>query len=88
MAITWELTITPMNVQTKEASVIAVRSDGTGGVRSYNVAKAPFNTPEQEDAVWDEIWAKHQDMLARETVVANFIDRLESAGKTNLEARG
>lgn len=89
MAITWKLTITPINILTKEASIQAVRTDDADpdNPMTYNVARALLDTAAQKNAAIDEIWAKHQARLASDAIVDNFVSALETSGKNNLEAR-
>lgn len=87
--ITWELEITPINISTYEASIKATRTDDTDpdNPMVYIVHRAKIETPAQQLAVADEIWAKHQAHLAHDTVIDNFVSALEANGKANLEAR-
>jgi hypothetical protein len=91
MAITWELKITPINISTYEASIVAIRIDDTDpeniDIKTYMVSRAKIQTPAQQIAVADEIWDKHQVALAATAEVVAFTSGLETAGKTNLEAR-
>lgn len=89
MAITWELKITPIDIVNKKASVRAVRTDDANpdNPMSYTVAKATIDTQAQKLAVLDEIWAKHQAVLAHNVNVNEFVSALEELGKANLEAR-
>ncbi len=89
MAITWELKITPINISTYEASIVATRTDSNdpGIPMIYKVHRAKIETPEQQLAVADEIWTKHQARLASDVVIENFVSELEALGKSNLEAR-
>ena len=86
MAGTWEVTITPINISTKEVSVSATRTDGED-VRTYIVPLAPINTAGEKLAVMDEIWAKFQADIAKDTQISNVIGTLEADAKANLEAR-
>jgi len=89
MAITWKLEITPINTATYEASIEATRTDSEDpdNPTTYTVARAPLETPAQQLAVLDEIWAKHLAALSATAAVEAFVTALESAGKTTLEAR-
>lgn len=88
MAITWELELSPINISTKEGSLVATRIDSVdGSTLKYEVARAPFNDTVDEDAVWDEVWDKHQARLAKNAAIDNFVGAIEGRGKTNLEAR-
>ena len=88
MAISWKLTVTPINISTHEASIDATRTDDdpvTGSVWIGNVAIAKIETPAEQLAVAQEILAKRQAYLNTTTAVADFIDETVSAGKTYLE---
>ena len=90
MAITWALTITPLNINNKEASIIAVRTDDIdGSIKAYEVSKATIDTQTMANNIWimDEIWGKHQIAINADAAISNFVSDLEAAGKTNLEAR-
>jgi len=91
MAITWELKITPINISTYEASIIAIRTDNTDSenidIKIYTVPRAKIQTLAQQIAVADEIWDKHQAALASTVIIEAFTSGLEIAGKINLEAR-
>jgi len=88
MAITWELTVTPISIPAKEASIRAVR-DEDGTISEYDVAKATIDIEIMANniPIMDEIWVKHQERLTRDSDVAAFCSELEAAGKANLEAR-
>ena len=90
MAITWELTVTPISIVDKQASILAVRTDDVdSSVRAYEVALATIDTETMANNIWimDEIWGKHQIALNSESAISNFVSNLEAAGKTNLEGR-
>lgn len=89
MAISWDVKITPINISTYEASIVATRTDDTDPttLKTYCVPRAIIKTVPQQIAVMDEIWAKHQAALAAGAVAAAFVTAKEVAGKSNLEAR-
>ena len=89
MAVTWEVKITLISLATKEVSVVATRTDSLNvdNPRSYTVPRAMIATSAQKLAVMDEIWEKYQDSLAKESVIAEFVNELETQAKSNLEAR-
>ncbi len=82
----WDIQITVLNVDKKVINVLATRTDDAGS-KIYTVARAPIVTAEQKLAVMDEIWAKHQLALARDTQIAAVVDTLQAQAKANLEAR-
>lgn len=89
MAITWDTKITVINVFTKEISLIATRTDSTDPTnpKTYTVPRAVIDTAAQKIAVMDEVWAKHQAALAKESNLAGLIGSLETDANANLEAR-
>lgn len=89
MAITWPLKITPISIEEKTASIVATRidSEDLDNPKIYNVAQALLDTPANQLAALDEIWAKHQAQLDSDAAVDNFVAALESSGKSNLEGR-
>ena len=90
MAITWNLTITPISIIDKEASIIAVRTDDIdSSVKVYEVSKATIDTQIMANNIWimDEIWGKHQIAIDNESAISTFVSALGAAGKANLEAR-
>ena len=90
MAIAWELDITPINISTFEASIVATRTDDNPenpSVMNYTVPRAKIETPAQQLAVGQEIRAKHLAALAATAAVKAFVAEAETAGKTYLEAR-
>ena len=89
MAITWTVTITPLNISTKEASISAVRLDSLDAEnpKTYTVSLAKLATAGDKLAVANELWGKYQADLANDATIATFIDQLETDLKANLEAR-
>ena len=90
MAITWELKITPINISTYEASIVATRIDDTDPekpiVMVYTVHRAKIQTDAQQLAVGQEIREKHLAALATTAAVKAFVEDAEAAGKAYLEA--
>ena len=88
MAITWTVTITPIDVPTKTASVHAVRlDDSDGATETHNIITAVLDTQAQKLAALDNIWQQHLDYQAKLTAIAAYIGGLEVMAKENLEAR-
>lgn len=91
MAISWDFTITPLNVSKKEASVVAVRVDDADleniKTETHTIITAILDTNAQKITALDIIWQQHLDYQARQAAIVEFIGDLESAAKTNLEAR-
>lgn len=88
MAISWEIEITPINISTKEASAIAIRTDDSDpdNPKTYEVAKAPFNSTAEEEAVGDEILGKRQKDKNKTDAIDSFVNAVEGRLKTYLEA--
>jgi len=89
MAITWELEITPLEVEKKTAYITAVRidSEDSDNPKTYIVHRANLSTQAQQLVALNEVWAKHQAQLAFDEQIQDFLDKLEEIGKANLEAR-
>lgn len=94
--IEWELEITPIDISTFEASIIATRTetDETDpqnpvivSVDTYTVPKAKIKTSAQQLAVGIEIREKHLAALAETAKVKAFVVDAEAAGKAYLEAK-
>lgn len=88
--ITWELKLTPIDIQAKTGSVIATRTDSADldNPRIYTVSKNPFETAAQKKVAWDEIWNQHQAALAEAAAYKDFaVSDIETEGKNNLENR-
>ena len=89
MAITWDTKITVINAATKEISLTATRTDSIdpNNPKTYTVSRAVIETGPQKIAVMDEVWAKYQADLAKESNLAGVIGSLEADANANLEAR-
>lgn len=92
MAITWDVKITVLDYEKKHVSVAATRSDSENpqNNKTYTVANAHIDTTTQKTAVLDAIWAMRTADVALAAKVALFaptVTALETAAKTNLEAR-
>ena len=94
--IEWELEITPIDISTFEASIIATRTETDEkdlqnpvvvSVDTYTVHRAKIQTPAQQLAVGKEIRAKHLAALAATASVRAFVADTEAAGKAYLEAQ-
>ena len=96
MDITWNVTITPQNVAKKTASVLAVRreTDNTDPQNpvilkqtQYVIQSVILDTAQQKTDALNQIWQQHQDRLALDVVISNYIGNLEATAKANLEVR-
>lgn len=87
MAITWELEITPINISTFEASIVATRTNDADPENPmvYKVHRAKIETSQQQLDVGQEIRAKHLAALAATAAVEAFVSEAEAAGKQYLE---
>ena len=88
MAITWTVTITPIDVPAKTVSINAVRYDDVAlETETHNIITAVIETSAQKTAVLDNLWQQHLEYQAKQTAIAAFLGNLETAAKANLEAR-
>ena len=91
MAITWEVTIKPLNVSEKEASIMAIRTDDTNPLdiltETHFIISAILNTTQQKVDALNNIWQQHLDYQARQTAINNYIGTMEADAKSDLEGR-
>ena len=91
MAINWEITIQPLDVSRKEASVMAVRTDDTDPenilTETHFIITAILDTVAQKTAALDNIWQQHLDYQTRQIAINEYIGELEEQAETNLEGR-
>ena len=91
MAISWDVKITPLNVDRKEANIVAVRTDDTDPanvkIETHTVISAIIETPAQQLAVSDNIWQQHLAYQVRQARIATYIGDLETRASDDLEAR-
>lgn len=94
--IEWELTITPINISTFEASIEATRTETDESdlqnplivsSDTYKVHRAKIKTSAEQLAVGQEIRAKHLAALAKNAAVYAFVADAKAAGKAYLEAQ-
>lgn len=85
MAI-WNVSITPLDVARKEASITATRTDGED-VQTFNIITALLTNRKQKQDVIDQIWSQYLAAKAKKKAGADFIGKLETEAKTALEAR-
>lgn len=83
---TWEVKITPLNVERKEASITATRTDGED-VRIFHIITALLDTAQQKEDVINAIWSLYEADEIRRGKIASFIGNLESAAATALNAK-
>lgn len=89
MAITWNVQITVLNVERREVSITAVRTDSEDpdNPQVCRIISALIATTEQKVAVLNGLWAQHLMLDQRAAEIEAFVGTLESAAVTNLEAR-
>jgi len=89
MTIKWTCKITNVNVDTKRADISFVRDDSENADarESYTFQKAIIETPQQRVAILNQVWAKHQVHLAKQSAINIFINSLESSAEANLDGR-
>ena len=88
MAITWDVTVTPLNVERKEASITAIRTDtDTGKEQRLVISSIILNTTQQKVDALNQLWQMHLDYDALQTQIAAYIGTMEADAKANLEAR-
>jgi len=85
--MSWELKITPINISEKTVSVSATRTDDTDGSTFTTKTTGKVDTADDKTAILDAIWSDWQKYSTKQTNIASMIGDLESAGKSNLEAR-
>ncbi len=89
MAISWDISFSSVNVQSKRANVLFTRTDdqSTEPPWTYTVTQVIIDTPQQRSALLDQVWAKWQEEISGQSQVDTFLDNLAQTGKANLEAR-
>jgi len=88
MAGTWTVKISNVNKVKKSADISFTRlDDETGETESYNFSQAIIDTNAQKGAILNDVWNKHLEAVAEKDAINTFIADLETAAKTNLEAR-
>lgn len=86
MAITWDVQITKVNLDTKRADVIATRvDDQLETTNTYRYTSVPLETPAQRQSILETIKNAVEEEELVKAQISNFIDNLESSGKAALE---
>ena len=88
MAITWNVTISNVNVDTKRADVTATRTDDSTDpdtVDTYSFKNTPIETSSQRLIVLNSIKAAVEADASLDTSVSTLISDMETSAKTNLE---
>jgi len=91
MAVTWEVDITPIDLERKEVRVSATRTDDTDPenvkIETHTVLSVIIDTTAQKLAVMDQIWEMHLADVVKQAQIAAIVDALEVQAVANLEAR-
>lgn len=88
MAITWECSITNVKVAEKRADVSFSRVDDVlETTEAYSFRGVILETTAQKTALLNLVWAKHQELITKQSAIDAFVSDLEDQAKTNLEAR-
>lgn len=89
MAITWEVKITVLNVERKEISLMATRTDSEDldNPKTYSVLSGLIQTGQQKLDLMDNIWSQYQTDKTKQVAIDAFMGNLETDAKDNLEAR-
>ena len=91
MAVTWEVDITPIDLERKEVRVSATRTDDTDPenvkIETHTVLSVIIDTTAQKLAVMDQIWEMHLADVVKQAQIAAIVDALEAQAVANLEAR-
>lgn len=94
MAITWDFTITPIDVPNKIVSVSATRVDDSPTEPeppcTVIMQNADISTPQKKIEALDVLWAKYEKKVAEQAVqdsIADEISDLEASAKQNFEGR-
>jgi len=81
----WEIKITPLNIEKKEARITATRTEGESVFTTSTTAR--LNTAANKTAALDAIWSDWQRYQEKQTNIASIIGDLETSGAANLDAR-
>ncbi|MBW2093282.1 MAG: hypothetical protein JRI80_00200 [Deltaproteobacteria bacterium] len=83
---TWELEVTPIDVERKEVSVTATRTDGAD-VRVFRIITALLDSEKNKQAIKDHIWAQYAKDVAKKEDCEGFIGDFAAAAKAELESK-
>jgi alkylhydroperoxidase family enzyme len=88
MAITWEVKITNVNLDSNRATVTATRTDdgSSEDPQVYSFNNVPLETGPERAAILASIKAKCEERAAKATAISTWVDTLETTGMTELEA--
>jgi hypothetical protein len=87
IAITWDVKIVNVNLQSQRGTVIATRTDDQSALvpRVHTLSNTPLGTAEDRTLVLNTIKEWDTAAVTYSDAVIAFIDTLEQSGKTNLE---
>jgi len=88
MAISWDTQITNVNVVSKRADVIFVRTDdATGETWTHRYTQAILETTQQRTDLLDAVWSAWEEQLSKQGQIDTFVGNLEQSANANLMAR-
>jgi len=93
MAVTWKVTICPLDIARKEAGISAVRTWTNDEnpedvkVETHRIVSALLATPQQQVGVVNLLWQLHLDYGVRQAAIDAYVGDLEAQAEANLEAR-
>jgi len=87
MAISWEVTISNVNLSSGRGDVLAVRTDSESALepRRYNMQSTPLSTAQQRTNALNTIKEWDEAAVAQASQIETFLDNLEQSAKTALE---
>ena len=88
MAISWDIDITNVNLQSQRGDVTATRTDDQSALapQTYRFQATPLGTPADRALLLDSIKSKVVEDATKKAQVDAFIATLEQDGKAALEA--
>lgn len=89
MAISWDISISNVNVQSGRAMVCFKRTDSDypDYPETYTYYNAIIVSSQDRVDLLNDVWNKHLAAASRQTSIADFVTNMAVAGKANLEAR-
>jgi hypothetical protein len=89
MAISWNVDITNVNVNSKRADITFTRTDDQSALAPWvhPYKSVIIETGPQRAALLNQVWSEWQDEISKQAAIDAFITDMEQAGKANLEAR-
>ena len=89
MAITWEVTITPVSVGAKVANILGVATDSEDPTNpiAVNVNRASLVDSPAQTAALNLLYSRYLARVATTTAIATWLSGKEAAAVTFLEAK-